>query len=153
MSKFDEHENVITVPRYNDVFIYFLIKSGEVVYVGQTKQGLTRPLSHRDKDFDEIKIMYCAENALDSLEDKYIQKYKPYYNKQSNYAMRWGLQRVRNEIRKATGIENYNVTRLNKLLKELDIKPEIDDFNGRHTISFDDYKTVMKHFANGKDNI
>lgn len=105
MSKFDEHENVITVPRYNDVFIYFLIKSGEVVYVGQTKQGLTRPLSHRDKDFDEIKIMYCTENALDSLEDKYIQKYKPHYNKQSNYAMRWGLQRVRNEIRKATGIE------------------------------------------------
>lgn len=144
--KFSENErNIITIPKYENCFVYFLLNCGEVVYVGQTQNGLSRPLSHRDKNYDEIKILYCSANELDLIEDKYIQKYKPIYNKQNNYAVRWGLLRVRNCIRKQTGISNYTVPRLRKVLKELNIIPDKDYFNGQETISFDEYKTVIEH--------
>lgn len=142
--KFNETDkNIITVPKYEDCFIYFLLKNGEVVYVGQTQHGLTRPLSHRDKDFDEIKILYCKSNELDILEDTYIQKYKPIYNKQNNYAMRWSLIRVRNCIRQQKGYENFTVPRLRKLLKELNINPIKDYYNGKETISFGEYQIIV----------
>lgn len=62
-----------------------MISKNNVVYVGQTQHGISRPLSHNDKVFDEIKILYCNINDLDILEDFYIEKYKPKYNKSRNY--------------------------------------------------------------------
>lgn len=144
--KFSENSNnIITVPKYENNFVYFLLNDGEVVYVGQTKNGLIRPLSHRDKEFNEIKILYCDSDELDITEDKYIQKYKPIYNKQNNYAVRWSLKRVRDCIRNQTRQTNYTVPRLKKVLKELNIIPERDCFNGKETISFDEYTVVMEY--------
>lgn len=63
--KFCEDESmVITIPKYASNLVYFLLKDNEVVYVGQTTQGIVRPFSHRDKDFDEIKIIYCKKELL-----------------------------------------------------------------------------------------
>lgn len=138
-------ERVITVPKYENCFVYFLLKNCEVVYVGQTQNGLIRPLSHRDKDFDEIKLIYCEASELDILEDTYIQKYKPIYNKQNNYAIRWGLSRVRDCIRRDIGLKSYTVPRLKKVLKLLNITPETDYYTGRQSISFEQYKAVMEH--------
>lgn len=139
----ENNDNIVTIPKCEDCFIYFLLKNCEVVYVGKTQHGLTRPLSHRDKDFDEIKILYCNLDELDVLEDTYIQKYRPTYNKQNNYAMRWSLTRVRNCIRQQAGYENYTVPRLRKLLKELGITPIKDYYNGKETISFNEYQTIV----------
>ena len=141
--KFEETNNIITVPKYEDCFIYFLLRNNEVIYVGQTQHGLTRPLSHRDKDFDEIKILYCKPNELDILEDTYIQKYKPVHNKQNNYVMRWSLTRVRNCIRQQKGYEDFTVPRLRKILKKLNITPTKDYYNGKETISFKEYQTIV----------
>ena len=144
--KFLENEkDIITVPKYKKCFVYFLLNDGEVVYVGQTQNGLTRPLSHHDKIFDEIKILYCSADELDLTEDKYIRKYKPIYNKQSNYAIRWSLKRVRDCIRNQTDLTDYTVPKLKKVLKKLNITPEKDYFNGKETISFDDYISVMEY--------
>lgn len=141
----EKGKQFITVPKYQNCFVYFLLKDNEVIYVGQTKHGLARPLSHRDKDFDEIKILYCDATNLDILEDTYIQKYQPTYNKQNNYAIRWGLLRVRNRIRENTGFSNYTVPKLKRLLKELNINAKTDIYTGKQTISFDEYKIIIKH--------
>lgn len=147
----EQDKNIITVPKYDNCFIYFLLQQKEVVYVGQTEHGIIRPLSHRDKDFDEIKILYCNPNELDILEDTYIQKYKPAYNKQNNYAIRWSLTRVRNCIRRQAGYEKYTVPRLKRVLKELNITAVKDCFNGKETISFDEYKAVIRHLGVGEN--
>lgn len=148
--RFSENEqNVITVPRYQECFVYFLLYEDEVVYVGKTNNGLARPLAHRDKIYDEIKIIYCKANELDLTEDKYIQKYKPIYNKQNNYAIRWGLKRVRDSIRKQTSLTDYTVPMLKKVLRELNIHAEKDHYNGKETISFDEYNSVIEHIKRG----
>lgn len=147
--KFNEiNQNIITLPKYEKCFVYFLLKGDEVVYVGQTTNGIARPLSHRDKDFDEIKILYCTPNRLDFMEDAFIQKYKPVYNKQSNYAIRWSLLRVRNSLRNMTGDTRYTVHRVKKILKELNIKSEKDYYNGKETISYDEYLAVAEYVGN-----
>ena len=68
--KFCEDESMVTtIPKCASNCVYFLLKDNEVVYVGQTAQGIVRLFSHRDKDFDEIKIIYEAY----SLFDKYLE--------------------------------------------------------------------------------
>ena len=66
-------QNCEKVKEYGKTFIYFLCKDKEVIYVGQTKQGLYRPFSHTDKDFDEIMIYNCEEKELDNIENEYIE--------------------------------------------------------------------------------
>lgn len=148
----EKGKQVISIPRYNDCFVYFLLKNCEVVYVGQTKNGLARPLSHRDKDFDSIKIIYCEESMLDITEDTYIEKYKPRYNKQNNYAIRWSLLRVRNSIRANLGLTTFTVPNLKHLLAHLGISTRLDRYTGRQSISFDEYKTVIEYLRSGTKN-
>ena len=61
--------------------VYFLIKNDEVIYVGKTIQGISRPLSHNDKDFDSFYMINCKDNELDIKEVEMICKYKPKFNK------------------------------------------------------------------------
>lgn len=79
--KFDEPEYVhMTLPN-PDCFIYFLCQGDVVVYVGQTHSGLYRPYSHhKDKQFDNVKIIPCKLNELDALERHFIEKYQAHYN-------------------------------------------------------------------------
>ena len=51
-----------------------------MVYVGQTKAGLYRPFSHKDKKYDNVKVIPCKLNELNTLEQQFIEKYKPRYN-------------------------------------------------------------------------
>ena len=147
--KFEE-KNALTIQRCEYTFVYFLLKNKEVVYVGQTKKGFARPFSHRDKDYDEIKIIYCEPNELDITEDQYIRKYKPVYNKQNNAAMQWSLTRVRNNVREKCNIPNYTIASLKSALKKLNIVPEKDYYNGRLTISFDEYVAVINYTKRSK---
>ena len=68
--------------------IYFLIKNNEVVYVGQSKNGISRIFFHKytKKDFDNLYFINCKEKELSTLENYYITKYKPLYNKTLNKA-------------------------------------------------------------------
>lgn len=63
--------------------IYFLTKDNEVVYVGQSKQGMNRIYFHKfsKKDFDSFYFINCDIEKLDELESYYILKYLPKYNK------------------------------------------------------------------------
>jgi hypothetical protein len=120
--KFEE-KNAITLPKIKKQFIYFLIKNDEVVYVGQTKkQGLRRPFSHTDKDFEEVKIICYEEEKIDMMEDYYIKKYMPKYNKNLNYSENYSLMRARNKLRIITKNNKLSLTHLKKYIKKYDIE-------------------------------
>lgn len=138
--KFSE-KDFIPVPLYQKSFIYFLIKENEVVYVGKTTQGISRPFSHKDKDYDSINIIYCDEKDLDELEDMYISKYKPPYNKLLNFNINYTLSRVRDEIRKKYDNKKFSKPTLKKIIKALDIPVFIE--NGSEYIKKDDYQRVL----------
>lgn len=141
--KFNEPgKDIKSIPNVSDSLIYFLLDGEDVVYVGQTHHGLRRPFQHFDKDFTEIKFFHCPPEELDYWEDCYIQKYKPIYNKQCNYKIRWGLYRVRNQVRKYK-FPQYTMWDLRAVLKTLMIVPQKDFYNGKETISFDEYKAIM----------
>lgn len=61
--------------------VYFLIKGGRVVYVGQSVNVHGRVCEHaKSKDFDGFAWVPCAQSALDKLESLYIHALRPYMN-------------------------------------------------------------------------
>lgn len=81
------YETKVNTDLRSDVFVYFLLYDEEVVYVGQTTNGINRPLSHiKDKNFNKIRLIYCNTEQLGEIEQKFILKYDPIYNK-SKYLM------------------------------------------------------------------
>ena len=140
-TKIFEENNCITFKVEHKSMIYFFFFFNVVVYVGQTKQGILRPLSHKDKKYDTIKILYCDEKELNRLEDRYITKYRPKYNKTLNCASRYSLMRARNKIRQE--INNYEFTMwdLKKIIKKLNI--ELCSFNFKYYIKQEDYEKIV----------
>lgn len=137
-----ERDIAIIIPHYQNSFIYILTKDEEVVYVGQTKCGITRPFAHIDKEFDSINIIYCDEEQLDMLEDKYIMKYMPKYNKIVNSAMNYSLLRARNKLRKLFN-NKMTVVDLKRMISELEI--ETITFNDICYIKENDYKKIVSY--------
>lgn len=63
------------------LYIYFLKNNERVVYVGKTKNIKRRIKEHKDKAFDSYDYIKCDESNANYLEDKYIMKYDPKYNR------------------------------------------------------------------------
>jgi len=86
----------------NKQHIYFLIKSGKIVYVGQSRSIIQRIFTHSSekcKSYDSVEI-YEHEGDLDLEEFKQIAKHKPKLNK-SMPALDFALRTSRvNEIEK-----------------------------------------------------
>lgn len=143
--KFKElnEEQFISIPKYCNCFVYFLLQDNEVVYVGQTTQGITRPYAHKDKKFDSIKIFYCNKDDLDFYEDMYIVKYKPIYNKQVNYKYNYSFKMVKSLIRKNTKFSDFNIFHLKKYIRILDIK--VSNLYSIPTITFSDYEKLYNY--------
>lgn len=137
-----EEKDFISIEEYKKVFIYFLIKNDEVVYVGKTTQGIFRPLSHRNKDYDKINIIYCDVDKSDKLESYYILKYKPKYNKELNYNSFYTMNMVVQKIKREIDF-NFNLWRLKSIIKETQIN--IQKFNGKKYISKDDFKELIAY--------
>lgn len=137
--EFAENNTETYIPHKRS-FIYFLLDGNEVIYVGQTKRGLIRPLSHTDKVFDRVEILYCEEKYLDITEDKYITKYLPIHNKTMNTA--YGMMQARNHIRKMFN-PSYSKTDLKRHIKELNIQPIL--LNSAVYISHEDFTKIIAH--------
>lgn len=117
-------EDAIAFEIKSQSFIYFLLKESEVVYVGQTTSGLTRPYKHRNKKYDQVKVIFCEPGELDSMEDKYIKKYNPIYNKQPNFSMNYSIPRIKSELLWVIG-RKLNLRDINRAFKDLEIEPYI----------------------------
>lgn len=115
-----KEKNTISIPICYKSFIYFLIKDNDVVYVGQTKNNLTRPFSHKDKDFNRIEILLCEENELDLIENKYILKYQPIYNTRINDGYK--LITSRNKLRNLLNNKELTKRDIRKALNILGLK-------------------------------
>jgi hypothetical protein len=63
--------------------VYFLVKAGEVVYVGQSINVYGRIGSHVDKDFDEVFWFPVPAGELNSVEAAFIRLLKPPLNGRS----------------------------------------------------------------------
>jgi hypothetical protein len=124
--KFDE-SNAVRIDIPKTVFVYFLLDGDEVVYVGQTKNGMSRPLQHTDKVFDSIYVIYCDVSELDYLEDKYMTKYRPKYNKQPNHFMNISLSRARDMAREEFADKSINLWTIKRAIREIGIKPTLID--------------------------
>jgi len=69
------------VTALRESMIYFLIRGNDIVYIGQTKVGLSRVLVHAsDKAFDSFFSIDCPEAQLDEMESRYIKKFAPLHN-------------------------------------------------------------------------
>ena len=69
--------------------VYFLIFNREIVYVGQSKNCLSRIQNHindKNKIFDQYTVVYTDLKNLDFLESWYIHQFNPKYNKRSPFA-------------------------------------------------------------------
>jgi len=61
--------------------VYFLIRDEKIVYVGQSKCVYARLETHKkEKDFDKVTIVKCAQDKLKPLEELYIRKFQPPLN-------------------------------------------------------------------------
>lgn len=81
--------------------VYFLIKDNEIVYVGQTIQGLLRVYTHcGQKDFDSYFAIKCEKEKLNEVEASYIVKFNPVLNgnlpKNTIFA---GKQKIKKQLR------------------------------------------------------
>lgn len=142
---FEEKGDIITIENNDKCFVYFLLKEGEVVYVGQTTIGLARPFAHYDKEYDTVKALRCHRYYLDEMEDFYIRKYKPKYNKTRNYNVVCSLSRARNLIREDCDMPKYNLRKLRQVLSELNIVPFRDEYKNMECITFDQYCNVVDY--------
>jgi hypothetical protein len=62
--------------------VYFLLRAGTVVYVGQSNSIHSRISQHRtDKEFDRVLYMPVPAEELDIVEDRFISALKPPYNR------------------------------------------------------------------------
>ena len=83
MSELNPLDSLMRIPAslFDSPLIYCLVRDGKVMYVGQTKKGLSRPMAHLGKKaFDAIYVQPCQEDELNYLESKAIRRYAPPYN-------------------------------------------------------------------------
>lgn len=121
------NELALELPERPVPIVYFLVKENkEVVYVGQTAQGWTRPYQHRDKDYDKIYVLPCPLEAITIYENYYIYKYEPKYNKTIQDCSNYKIFHVRQIIRKLTNDDTLDIPRLRVMLDELNIRTYCD---------------------------
>lgn len=138
-----EEKNAIVLARYPKEFVYFLLKENEVVYVGQTTNGISRPLSHRrTKEFDDIAIVPCDRRELDRVEQTMIAKYDPPLNKCPNHKEKKSVKELIKEIKGKTG--SMTPKRMERIMAELGIKPMICAANRSRTITQEEAERIRK---------
>ena len=79
-TRFELHEYQIPAVVI-DPCVYFLIRDGEIVYVGQSRQLPKRIESHRsDKKFDRVLFVRVSQSVIDQVERRLIIELAPEYN-------------------------------------------------------------------------
>ena len=107
--------------------VYFLFDENEkVVYVGMSLNGLSRPLSHRDKDYKKV-VIHDLSNFTDAevltKEETMIVKYKPKYNKLLNNGNHLSLHSVKNRLKRlGVSSDGHHKSNLKRKMRELNIE-------------------------------
>jgi hypothetical protein len=121
-----------------ETFIYFLLKNKKIVYVGQTTNGLNRIKEHLldcNKEFDDFKIIKCNESELKELENNYIIKFNPEYNKNLN-SFNVKSQYVIRKLNEKLNFNPYSVKGIKEIIHISPFKKEL--FKGDEVILKED---------------
>lgn len=73
--------------------IYFLIKQGCIIYIGQTQDLKTRLQNHADKDFDAFRFISCEADKLNYYESRWITRFRPSLNKTNKAYFNRGVKK------------------------------------------------------------
>lgn len=100
--------------------VYHLVRDGRVLYVGQSRNLLSRIGCHEWQNFDEARLFHCNESELHDLEELHIARLQPPLNREgvTRPYRRWPykhtrrlisavtmLQQARREVRELQGLE------------------------------------------------
>lgn len=127
----------------NNTFVYLLLNDEEVVYVGQTTQGLKRIEQHqkeKKKIFNNYKIISCIKKDLNELENFYILKYQPKYNKKLNSVNvneNYIILRLKDEI----GFNPYSIKFIEKIIDNCAYKKR--KFKNKNSIKKEDADIIV----------
>ena len=146
--RFEEEGNILTFTSCENNLVYFLLQKGEVVYVGKTTAGMARPYAHYDKEYDTIKVLVCEPKSLDKIEDYYICKYKPKYNKVRNYNVICSLDRAKRLIKEKHD-PRFSKWVLRRALADLKITPFIDEYTQSECITAKEYEDIVAYVERG----
>lgn len=77
----DISDQLFEMPFLKSSGVYFLIKSGKIVYVGQSRSVYSRIMTHgKEKDFDRALFLRVPESRLNQIEAAFIGLLKPALN-------------------------------------------------------------------------
>lgn len=71
----------IELPLISGPCVYFLLRAGEVIYVGQTMRLSFRLNGHEPKGFDAVRYLPLPVEQLDVAEQAFIAFYEPKLNR------------------------------------------------------------------------
>ena len=132
MMKFKTYE----IPAGIQNAIYILFNNDDIVYVGQTTNGIRRILQHGDKIFDKFAFIEKLLEELEYWEDYYIMKYQPKYNNSYNHN-RLSLNSVYHQLKHH--VKGYiNILELPEYIEKKGI--EIKKFKNIPTITKEEFK-------------
>ena len=149
--KFNENFDCLEFKKPKSLcLVYFLLKGEEVVYVGQTTKGMSRPFQHAlDKDFDSVKVIETEKENLDILEGCFIEKYTPKYNsKIVGKDLFKSFKSLKSIIRKNEGFENITIWDIKHAIKKLGIEPVMIDC--KLYLKFSDCEKIERHIKEEK---
>lgn len=118
--------------------IYILFNNDNIVYVGQTTNGVRRILQHGDKIFNKFAFIEKPLEELEYWEDYYIMKYQPKYNNSYNHN-RLSINSAYNQLKKYMK-ECVNIIEFPEYIKKKNI--EIKKFKNIPTITKEEFKKI-----------
>lgn len=130
------------------IFVYLLLENKKVVYVGQTTNGLNRIKQHfknSEKKFDDYKIIKCSKKDLNEIENFYILKYKPKYNKKinsSNVKITYIIAKLKDVI----GFNPYSIKGIEKIIEKSNFQTKY--FNGSIVLTKKDAEIISNFLIN-----
>lgn len=120
--------------------VYLLKKNGNVVYVGKTKNGFKRIMSHyKKKDFDTVEIREVENDRLNEVEANLILDFKPKYN--MTMPNSFSVKKLREKIKEDIGFNIYAID-IKRICKHLDI--ELEHFNGLTYVRDYNYNKIVE---------
>ena len=103
-----------------EIFVYLLLKNNQVIYVGQTTNGINRIKQHfvkKEIEFDEYRTIKCSKKELNNLEDFYIIKYQPKYNIKINSSVVKSTYII-HKIKDIIGFNPYSIKRIDEIIEK-----------------------------------
>lgn len=98
--------------------VYFLFNEGQLCYIGQSIDILSRICSHaKEKIFTSYAFVECQEKELNEIEKKYIEKYTPDLNRCLNKK-----HRTEKKAQKSIRVYNKEKNRSRRYYNIFDIK-------------------------------